>query len=184
MLGHLIRLTAFAIFLIAGNAHSITADEAKAIASGEADARIEALHKAVDAADDKTTAFLQALSDDAVKVAGSRVFIVRDEKGVDPVSGAEFAVPEDAEDVINNNRMRGELDSALAALKLFSKDEKTRIAAIKQMQSDADETKLPLIEKAFAAEQNAQIKDQLALVRAAALLNSADKAKRLEAASC
>ncbi|MBV5322900.1 MAG: hypothetical protein JZU60_03600, partial [Ilumatobacteraceae bacterium] len=78
--------------------------------------------------------------------------------------------------------MRGELDSALAALKLFSKDDKTRIAAIKQLQSDADESKLPLIEKAFAAEANAQIKEQLGLVRAAALLNSADKTKRLDAA--
>ncbi|WPC66171.1 urea ABC transporter permease subunit UrtB [Rhodoferax ferrireducens] len=182
MLGHLIRLTACAIFLIACNAHSITADEAKAIASGEADARIEALNKAVATADDKTAAFLQALSDDAVKVAADAVLVIKDGKGYDPVSGAEVPVPDVFEDVMNNNRMRGELDSALAALKLFSKDEKTRIAAIKQLQSDADESKLPLIEKAFAAEQNAQIKEQLGLVRAAALLNSADKAKRLEAA--
>jgi len=182
MLGHLIRLTAFAILFIAGNAHALGADEAKAIASGEADARIEALNKAVATADDKTAAFLQALSDDAVKVAGDHVLVIKDGKGYDPVSGAEVPVPDVFEDVMNNNRMRGELDSALAALKLFSKDEKTRIAAIKQLQSDADESKLPLIEKAFAAEQNAQIKEQLGLVRAAALLNSADKAKRLEAA--
>ncbi|WP_296448625.1 urea ABC transporter permease subunit UrtB [Rhodoferax sp. UBA5149] len=171
-----------ATLFIAGHAYSITATEAKAIASGEADARIEALNKAVVSADDKTVAFLQALSDDAVKVAGDKVFVVKDGKGYDPVSGAEAAVPDDAEDVMNNNRMRGELDSALAALKLFSKDEKTRIAAIKQLQSDADETKLPLIEMAFSAEPNAQIKEQLGLVRAAALLNSTDKAKRLEAA--
>ena len=182
MLGHLIRLTAFAILFIAGNAHALGADEAKAIASGEADARIEALNKAVATADDKTAAFLQALSDDAVKVAGDHVLVIKDGKGYDPVSGAEVPVPDVFEDVMNNNRMRGELDSALAALKLFSKDEKTRIAAIKQLQSDADESKLPLIEKAFAAERNAQIKEQLGLVRAAALLNSADKTKRLEAA--
>ncbi|WP_413899777.1 urea ABC transporter permease subunit UrtB [Rhodoferax sp.] len=133
-------------------------------------------------ADDKTAAFLQALSDDAVKLAGDKVIIVRDGKGMDPSTGTEVPVPEGAEDVMNNNRMRGELDSALAALKLFSKDETIRIAAIKQLQSDADESKLPLIEKAFAAEPNPQIKAQLGLVRAAALLNSSDKAKRLEAA--
>ena len=91
-------------------------------------------------------------------------------------------MPDGAEDVMNNNRMRGELDSALAALKLFSTDEATRAAAIKQLQSDADETKLPLIEKAYAAEGNAQLKEQIGLVRAGALLSSADKAKRLEAA--
>ncbi|WP_114969060.1 urea ABC transporter permease subunit UrtB [Rhodoferax ferrireducens] len=183
MLSHLIRLTAFALCLVAGNAHALTADEANAMASGESDARIEALHKAVSTADDKTAAFLQALSDDAVKLVGSRAFIVRDDKGVDPVSGVEFAVPDAFEDVMNNNRMRGELDSALAALKLFSKDEKIRMAAIKQLQSDADETKLPLIDKAFAAEKNEQIKELLGMVRAAALLGSSDKAKRLEAAA-
>ena len=182
MLRRLIRLTAFAILFIAGYAHSITPAELKAIAVGEADARIAALNQAVTQADDKTAAFLQALSEDAVKVAGDTVLVVRDGKGFDPATGNAMAVPEGAEDVMINNRMRGELDSALAALRLFSKDEKTRKEAIKQLQSDADESKLPLIEKAFAAEQNPQIKAQLGMVRAAALLNSTDKAKRLEAA--
>jgi urea transport system permease protein len=86
------------------------------------------------------------------------------------------------EDLMLNNRLRGELDSALASLKLFSPDPKVRSAAIKQMQSDADDSKLPLIEKAYAAEQNPQIKAELGLVRAAVLLNSPDKARRLEAA--
>ena len=177
------HLLLLATVFIAINAHALSADEAKAISMGDSDARIEALNKAVASADDKTAAFLQALSDDAVKVAGDKVFVMKDGKGFDPVSGVQAAVPEGAEDVINNNRMRGELDSALAALKLFAKDDKIRMAAIKQLQSDADETKLPLIEKAFAAEQNAQIKDLLGMVRAAALLGSTDKAKRLEAAA-
>ncbi len=176
------KLLLLAIFFIASHAHALSVDDVKAIASGESDARVAALNKAVATADDKTAAYLQALADDAVKLAGDKVFIVRDGKGFDPVSGTPVAVPEGAEDVMINNRMRGELDSALAALKLFSKDEKTRIAAIKQLQSDADEFKLPLIEKAFAAEQNSQIKQQLGLVRAAALLNSTDRTKRLEAA--
>jgi urea transport system permease protein len=149
---------------------------------GEPDARIEALNKAVINADASTADFLQALANDAVKVVGDVLVVVKDSKGFDPISGAPVPVPEGAEDVMINNRMRGELDSALAALKLFSKDENTRIAAIKQLQSDADESKLPLIEKAFASEPNAQIKEQLGMVRAAALLNSTDKNKRLEAA--
>ena len=182
MLGRLLPLTVLSICCVAGNAYPITADEARAIASGEPDARIEALNRALATADDKTAAFLQALSRDEVKVTGDKVLLIKDGKGYDPVTGAEVAVPDTAEDAMNNNRMRGELDSALAALQLFSKTEATRMAAIKQLQSDADISKLPLIEKAFAAEQNAQIKQQLGLVRAAALLNSSDKIKRLEAA--
>ena len=152
------------------------------MAAGETDARIEALNKAVASADDKTAAFIQALSDDAVKLVGDTVVVVKDGKGFDPVTGAEAALPDTAEDVVNNNRMRGELDSALAALKLFSKDDKVRSAAIKAMQSETDEAKLPMIQKAFDAEQNPAIKEQLGLVRAAVLLNSADKSKRLSAA--
>jgi urea transport system permease protein len=170
------------VLLFSSAGHALTADEARAIATGETDARIEALNRAVTAADDRTAAFLQALADDAVKVAGERVFVVRDEKASDPVTGAPVDLPADAEDVINNNRMRGELDTALAALKLFSPDERVRSAAVAELQKEADEARLPLIEKAYAAEKNAAIKEQLALVRAGALLGSADKARRLQAA--
>ena len=183
MPGSLIRLTVIALFfLMSGHARALTAEEALAMAAGETDARIEALDQAIASADEKTAEFLQALSDDAVRVAGNRAFIARDDKGFDPVTGAALELPAEAEEVINNNRMRGALDSALAALKLFSRDDRTRLAAVAQLQSDADATKLPLIEKAYAAEQNSRIKEQLGLVRAAALLNSPDKTRRLEAA--
>lgn len=165
-----------------GAAHALTADEARAIAIGESDSRIEALNKAVAVADDRTAAFIQALLDDGVKIAGDQVFVVKDGKAFDPVTGAEAKLPESAEDVVNNNRMRGELDSALAAMKLFSKDAKLRAAAVAELRKEPDESKLPLIEKAWAAEQDAAIKEQLALVRASALLGSSDKARRLEAA--
>ena len=176
------KLLIFAAFGFA-NVHAITVDEANAISSGDTDARIEALSLAVAHADARTQLFLQALADDAVKLVRGKAIMVSGDKGTDPASGTEFALPEDAEDVINNNRMRGEIDSALAALKLFAKDDKVRMAAVQQLQRDADPSKLPLIEQAFAAEQNPKIKDQLALVRAAALLGSEDKAQRLEAAT-
>src|SRR5687768_7680472 len=176
------RIVLLAALSAASLAHALTPQEAKGIATGETDARIEALNKAVAAADDKTAAFIQALADDAVKVAGDKVFVVKDDKGFDPVTGAEMAVPADAEDVINNNRMRGELDTAMAALKLFSKDERLRAEAVATLRNESDESRLPLIEKAYAAETNAHIKEQLGLVRAAVLLGSSDKAKRIEAA--
>jgi len=163
-------------------AHALTPDEARAIAVGESDARIAALSKAVENADDKTAAFIQALADDAVKVAGDKVFIVRGGKAVDPSTGSSVALPDGAEDVISNNRMRGELDNALAALKLFSPEVRLRREAVKALQGEADEGKLPLIEKALAAEQDAGIKAQLQILRASVLLTSPDKARRIEAA--
>jgi len=172
-----------ATFFIAAGAHALSADEVKGMALGETEARAEALNKAAANPDEKTAAFIQALADDAVKTAGDKVFVIKDDKGYDPVTGAELTVPADAEDVINNNMMRGELDTALAALKLFSKDEKVRADAIKTLASGSDESRLPLIEKAYAAETVPALKNQLEMVRATILLSSSDKAKRLEAAA-
>ncbi len=177
------NLLAVAAIFIASNAHSLTADSAKAMAVGEGDARIAALRAAVAGADDKTVGFIQALSDDTVKVVAGKPVIVKDDKAVDPVSGAQSALPDTAEDVMNNNRMRGELDSALASLKLLSADVATRREAVKTLQGEVDESKLPLIDKAYAQETVTDIKDKLGLLRAATLLGSADKNKRLEAAN-
>ncbi len=177
------NLLAIAALLLSASAHALTAPQAQAIAVGEGDARIEALHAAVAQPDEKTVAFIQALSDDAVKLVAGKPVIVVGDKGQDPVSGVTVALPDSAEDVMNNNRMHGELDNALAVLKLLSPDEAVRRAAIKTLQGAVDEGSLPLLDKAFAQEAVVDLKDQIGLLRAAALLGSSDKAKRLQAAA-
>ena len=161
---------------------ALTLQEAQGMAVGDSDARIAALNKAIIAADDTTAAFIQALADDAVKTAGDKIFVVRDGKATDPATGQSVLLPDGAEDVISNNRMRGELDGAQAVLKLFSKDEKLRGQAIASLLKDPDESKLALLDKALAAEANPDLKARLGLARAAAMLGSSDKALRLQAA--
>jgi urea transport system permease protein len=167
----------------AAPALALTPQQARALAVGEAETRIAALNTVLGGADEKTVALIQALSDDAVKFTDTAVFVVKDGKGFDPVTGAEMPVPETAEDVINNNQMRGELDAALASIKLFSSDVAVRTEAVKTLQGEPDEAKLPLIEKALAAETVPAIKLSLGHIRSAMLLGSADKARRLEAAT-
>ena len=99
---------------------ALTAEQARALTLGDTDARISALQKALAAPDAQTAAFLQAMADDAVKVNGPQVLIVRDGQATNPVTGEATALPDSAEDVINNNRMRGEIDAALSALQLLS----------------------------------------------------------------
>ncbi|MDD0838315.1 urea ABC transporter permease subunit UrtB [Curvibacter sp. HBC61] len=180
----LIRLLfSLAALLAACQAHALDPAVALSLVSGDTDARIEALAKATATPDDPTAALIQALADDAVKVKGQQVWLIqKDGRGLDPVTGTASPVPDDAEDVINNNRMRGEIDAALAALKLFSPDEKVRREAVKTLETETDEARLPLIEKALAAETVPALKDQLAVVRARILLGSSDAARRLEAA--
>jgi urea transport system permease protein len=172
-----------AVWLVAPAAQALTPEQVRAMAVGESDERAAAIAKVTAAADPKAPEFLQALLDDAVKTAGDKVLIVRDGKAVDAATGAPATLPDNADDVVNNNRMRREIESALASLALLSPERAQRAAAIKQMGDDADEARLPLIEKAYAAETDAALKSKLGLLRAAVLIASPDKAKRLEAAA-
>ncbi len=176
-------LRCIALTFAAAHVHALTADEAKSIASGEGATRIEALRASVAHADENTVRFIQALSDDNVKLVDGKALIARGDRAVDPVSGSESAMPASAEDVTNNNRMRGEIESALAALQLLSPDEALRRAAVKTLQGNLDEAKLPLIDKALSLEPVADIRDSLALLQAAALLSSSDRNKRIHAAN-
>ncbi|HVR48490.1 MAG TPA: urea ABC transporter permease subunit UrtB, partial [Pseudorhodoferax sp.] len=157
------------------------------MASGTSSERIEAITaaviEAVEKGDAKTEAFLQALSDDSVRFTADKVFVMQGDKGHDPVTGAEVAVPADAEDVVNNNLMRSELDVALAALQLRSEDTTVRAGAARALAGAPSEARLPLLDKALATEKDAGIREQLALARAGGLLGSEDPAKRLAAAA-
>jgi urea transport system permease protein len=168
--------------LCAAPAWALTPQQARALVAGETEARVAALNAVLQGADEKTVALIQAISDDAVKITDTAVFVMKADKGYDPVSGAEVPVPEAAEDVINNNQMRGELDAALASVKLFSADAAVRADAAKTLAGEPDEAKLPIVEKALAAEKVPAIRASLEATRFAMLLGSADKAKRLEAA--
>ncbi len=175
-------LTALGLCLATGSAHALTADEATQLVSGETDARISALVEVIKNADEKTFALIKALNEDAVKLAGGRVLIVQDDKVIDAVSGLVTTLPNDAEDIISNNRMRGELENAMAALGLFAKDAVVRLDAAKALLKEPDAAKIPLLEKALASESDATVKMYLALARTAALLADEDPSVRLQAA--
>jgi len=164
------------------NAHALTADEALGMAVGESDARIEALTKAVSQGDDKTAAYLQALADDAVKVAAGKVLVVKDGKGFDPVTGQTAEVPAEAEDVMLNNRLRGEIDTALAALKLFSSDIALRKLAALALLKEPDASRLPVLDKALAAEKDAAVRALIQQAKAAVMLTGDKAEDRLQAA--
>jgi urea transport system permease protein len=165
---------------------ALTQTQALEMASGEGDARVAAINAivntVVNAPDEKAVAFIQALADDSVKVAVGRAYIFKGDQFLDPVTGQTLPVVAGAEDVVNNNRMRGELDAALAAFKLRDPDATVRAQAVKNLEDSADESKLLLIESAIAREPDAAIKASLSMIRFKVLLNSADPAKRLESA--
>ena len=164
------------------SAHALTPEEALGVSSGETDARIEALGKAVANGDDRTLNFLQALSEESVKLVGSKAVVVRDGKALDPVNGTAADLPPDAEDVMLNNRLRGEIDTALATLKLFAADVRVRRQAALSLLKEPDANRLPVLDKALASEKDHAVLTLLRQAHAAAMLSSEDAGKRLAAA--
>ena len=171
-----------ALALAPGFAAALTAEQVRGMAIGESDDRAAAIGQAAASSDPKAAAFFQALLDGEVKTADDKVYIVRDDKARDAATGAETKLPDNADDVVNSNRMRRVIEGALASLKLLSTNLAERTAAIRELKEQADESKLPLVEKAYEVETDPKLKTELGQLRAAVLVSSSDKAKRLEAA--
>ncbi len=170
------------LVMVAAPAWALDAAQARAIAVGDGDARIAALQDAVARADPGLATFAQALLDDSVKTTATGVFIVHDDKAVDAVTGQPARLPDDAEDVSNNNRMRGALQTALSGLRLVSPELATRRAAVDDLtKGDADPALLPVIAKAIARETDAGLKSRLERLKAAAQIAAPDRAQRLQA---
>ena len=176
-------LTQLLVFVIVSTAvnpvFSLTLDQVKSLSVGETDTRIKALSQVLKDPDAQTLIFLQALSDDSVKILEGRAYIIKNNKGIDPLTGADVDVPADAQDVVSNNRMRGELDAALSALRLFSADPKQRLAAVKDLQKEPDPEKLAVLERASKMEPVQQIRDQIEIAKSSILLSADDVADRL-----
>jgi urea transport system permease protein len=163
-------------------AQALTMAQARAMAEGDTDARLQVLNQALLQADAATATFLQALADDQVKFSGDTVWVLRNGQAYSPVDGSAQAMPADAQDVVSNNRMRGEIDAALAALKLLSPDNAVRLKAAQALIKEPDTAKAPLIAKALAAEGRDDIRQALLWAQAAIEITSEDTAQRMRAA--
>ncbi|WP_077032855.1 urea ABC transporter permease subunit UrtB [Pelomonas sp. KK5] len=171
------------LLIFCSHAQALTPTQARAIAAGETDDRIAALNAAAAAGEPGLAPFVQAMLDDGVKLTPAQVLVIDGENVKDAATGKPAQLPEDAEDVVNNNRMRGALQQALAALKLLSPDVTLRREAVAALSKEPlEEAQLPLLEKAIAAETDAALKDKLTTLRAGLFVASPDKAKRLAAA--
>ncbi len=168
--------------LHAATVQAIAPEVVRDLALGENDAKVKAIATLVVSGEGGALALLQSLLDGEVQTAGDRVLRIRGGTAVDLATGAAIdPVPEPREDVVLNNRVRRELATAIAALKLTSEDRATRLAAATELQRGADEDMLPAIRRAEDREQDALIRSLLSLSRATIELGSQDKTARLSA---
>jgi len=173
---------ALSLSLAAAPAAAIDAPTLRAIVDGDTDARVAALHAAVSTGDATLAPVLQAMLDDELKFDEAHVWRVHDGQASDAVTGAAATLPDEAQDVMVNNRLRGEAQAALAALRLQAPDAAVRAKAIATLRDAPDESQLAIVDAALARETDPALKGQLRLLKAATLVASPDRAKRLQAA--
>ena len=156
------------------------------LAAGEADERSEAIAALVAEGDPKAAGFLQAVSEGEVQVvetkAGKRVVIVKSGAATDAVTGEKVdPIPEGADDVVANNRLRKEIEGALAALKLIAPEREVRLSAAKALANGADAAMLPLVRKALDKEADPEVKPLLELIAASMEMKAGTKEARIAA---
>jgi urea transport system permease protein len=176
----LYRLLLSVLLLASTNVFALSNEQALSVSDGEAEERIAALGPLVASADPALPAFLQQLIDGNVRVADKRVYLVKDDTAI-TLEGQSTTLPESAQEPVINNRMRGELESALASMALLSPDLTQRKAAATQLAQELNAARLPLLEKAYANESDATLKHQLGQLRALLLIGANEKSSRLEA---
>jgi urea transport system permease protein len=175
----LMRLLLVLCLAAGAPAHALTPADALAVVDGDTDTRIDTLNRLAAEPDEKASALIKAMSEEAVRVHG--------DGAIDAVTGEKLAtLPEDASDIMINNRLRSAMETALAGMELVGAPPERQREAARTLQRTAfeepDTSQLALIDKALAGELDARARQTLELARAAVLLASEDPAERLSAA--
>jgi urea transport system permease protein len=167
------------------------ADDFGALVGGLADDSFADKEKAVKAlgarGDPRAVSVLQALTDGRLLRSANGAVVVSDTTGRttrlrDAVTGEEIVGdPDSFARIIVNNRLRGAIEGALAALTLFSTDPAARLAAAQDVLRHPSAGGAALLEKAIATEQDPDIRAAMRLSLSAAWLASGSKEERLAA---
>jgi len=178
------KKTLIALLLCLG---SLTAQAAldpgrvRMLAAEDSSDKVTAIQQITQNADPDAVRVLTAMSEDSLYLAGDKVVIIADDKAFDAATGDAIKMPANPESITVNNRIRGELSSALAALKLFDADREVRLASAGELQSKVSPSMAPLLKQALDKETDGEIKSLLTLAYAQANLGNADPAARLAA---
>ena len=151
------------------------------LANASSSVKVAAIQKLAQTADRAVPAIMKAMAEDALFLADDRLVIVTDGKALDAATGAAIPMPESPESITVNNRIRGELANALAALSLFDPDSSVRLASAQKLQNNVSASMAPLLARALEKESDARIKELLKQAHAQASLRNADPAVRLAA---
>jgi urea transport system permease protein len=168
--------------LLARPALALDAVLIEKLGHGDSDEKVAAINALAATGDPRAADLLTSLAEGDVQTAGKRVLVVKGEKATDAATGEAVApLPADREDVVVNNRLRGAIASALAALRLVAPHRETRLAAAKALSGGADPAMLPLVKKALERESDPAIYSVLEMAAATLELGSGEPDARIGA---
>ena len=143
--------------------------------------KVAAIRQLTQTADPDAVRVLKAMAEDGLYLAGDKAVIIDGDQAFDAATGTKMRMPANPESVTVNNRIRGELAGALAALELFDAERAVRLASARKLQSKVAPDMAPLLARALEKESDGEIKALLTLAHAQASLGDADPAVRLAA---
>ena len=155
--------------------------QVRRLAADDSTEKVAAIRQIAQTADPDAARLLTAMGDGNLYLANDKALIIDGDKAVDAATGAAVKMPAEPESVTVNNRIRGELANALAALKLFDADPAVRLASAQKLQSNVSADMAPLLAKALEKESDTRIAALLTTAHAQANLGNTDPAARLAA---
>ena len=176
--------TILVILLLAGSLSARAAlDPAQVnqLAAEDSSDKVAAIRQLTQTADPDAVRVLKAMAEDGLYLAGDKAVIIDGDQAFDAATGTKMRMPANPESVTVNNRIRGELAGALAALELFDAERAVRLASARKLQSKVAPDMAPLLARALEKESDGEIKALLTLAHAQASLGDADPAVRLAA---
>ncbi len=160
---------------------ALDASLVRQLADEDSSRKVAAISALTQAADPDALRVFKAMDEDSLFLAGGKVVVIDGDQAFDAVTGVPLKAPDSPEPISVNNRIRGELANAMAALKLFDSDAGVRLASAQKLQSKAGPELAPLLARALEKESDARIKDLLTLAHAQANLANGDPGARLAA---
>ncbi|MGC1518764.1 MAG: urea ABC transporter permease subunit UrtB, partial [Azonexus sp.] len=176
--------TILVILLLAGSLSAragLDPAQVNQLAAEDSSDKVAAIRQLTQTADPDAVRVLKAMAEDGLFLAGDKAVIIDGDQAFDAATGTKMQMPANPESVTVNNRIRGELAGALAALELFDAERAVRLASARKLQSKVAPDMAPLLARALEKESDGEIKALLTLAHAQASLGNADPAVRLAA---
>jgi urea transport system permease protein len=182
-------LLAAVLWFFPGPGRAETADDALAlIASTSFDSIRQGVEALSVSGGPRAQIVISALQDGKLYMRPDKALFIKKDDGnfVDAATGVASDVMASAlKPVRVNNAVRGSIDAALGALRLFAPDTSTRLAAAEAVFISRDPAAMPALNRALAKETDPAVKRRMEQARAALLLSTPDASdkERLDAIS-